>query len=149
MRGSTQGHCPGSQARWRQLSEGTGGKQKGHRQPSGWVEKGEEDSEVQVDLVESSGGVRRGQAVGLVRADPASTQAAMPGARGLETWPVEGMWGWGLGAGKSSPTPRSPRTTLLNALAWALQKCFALVAGCRAFLGRISARGVSSAEGGC
>ena len=78
---------------------------------------GKEDSEVQVALTDRSGGVRKGQAVGLVRADTTSMQMAVPSSWRLGAWPAKGMWRWGLSAGKSSPTPRSPRATLLNTLA--------------------------------
>lgn len=67
--------------------------------------------------MDRSGEVRRRRAVGLVREEATSTWADVPGAWGPGTRPAKGVRRWGLSAGKSSPTPRSPRTTLLNILA--------------------------------
>lgn len=68
-----------------------------------------------VALTDRSGGVRRGHAAQLVRADTTSTWVTM-----LEGWrhgQPKGRGDMGLSVGKSSPTPRSPKKTLLNTLA--------------------------------
>lgn len=55
--------------------------------------------------------------MGLVRIDTTSMWAVVPVARRLGAQPAQGMWSWGLSAGKSSPTPKIPQTTICSVLA--------------------------------
>lgn len=55
--------------------------------------------------------------MGLVRIDTTSMWAVVPVARRLGAQPAQGMWSWGLSAGKSSPTPKIPQVTIRSVLA--------------------------------
>lgn len=53
----------------------------------------------------------------LLGVDTTSTHLTMFNKWSLEAQPAKGVGTWSLSDRKSSPTPRSPRTTLLNTLA--------------------------------